>query len=812
MIRTFTLIAFLLLSGLQTLAQYADMGTGVLKDHIWWFDWSGFTVTDGASKIFTTADGLIVTVAFSNVSGEQVYPKVMNTWPGAVLHFLYDFSDPNIMPALLTPLTTQNSQFTLTVTATRNGAPASFTLVGADAEASLSPVENTTFITNGSNWRILEFFRNSSQTSNPVTGCGTQTVVITDTHNPGSLSPPVPVGQNPMMATDAPSGGTLQVDVRLEKTAWGGMAVAFGIFAPIDRGDLPASYGYAHHQLSFTGNNSCNFNPPFPGITQSGSLKLGAVMGDADAADGVDDNQNGVDEEAVQAFPDYTGNGTYSINVPLSNTTGGNAWLTGYFDYNRNGVFDLGEAVSVSVPSNATTANLTWTGLPALFTHGSVRDFGFRLRLSSSAAATQSAAGYAPDGEVEDYLQNLTVPCNNITVNTASTTVCAGQTVQLTASGGATYSWSPATGLSAANIADPVATPADNTTYTVTGRADDGCTGSALATLRVNPLPGITKSNDAAICAGNQVQLSASTPSSAVYSWSPAAGLNDPSVAMPMAGPQNTTRYTVTVTDANGCRNQADVLVTVLAAPAFSVTPLSAAVCKGESVSLRADGGETYQWTGPGNAVLGTQPGLQITPGQTTNYAVTMTACGQTTTLQVPVTVNEQPVTGITKSNDLDCSHGTAMLQATGGVQYVWDAVAGISNPNISNPVVSPLETTTYQVTITNAAGCSKKEAITVAADFSTAISTYPLPTAFTPNHDGRNDCFGLKYWGAVSSLEFNIYDRWGVLIFTAHTISDCWDGTYKGELQPAGSYVYFIKAKSPCGNVERKGAVVLVR
>jgi gliding motility-associated-like protein len=56
-------------------------------------------------------------------------------------------------------------------------------------------------------------------------------------------------------------------------------------------------------------------------------------------------------------------------------------------------------------------------------------------------------------------------------------------------------------------------------------------------------------------------------------------------------------------------------------------------------------------------------------------------------------------------------------------------------------------------------------------------ISIFPLQTAFTPDQEGRNNCFGLKYWGAVSSLEFNIYDRWGVLTFTTHTTSDHWDG-----------------------------------
>src|ERR1051325_10981967 len=115
-----TLLLLFLFAGLPAFAQYADSSNGVLKNSVWWFNWNGFTLSNGASKTFTTTDGLNVTITFSNVSGPTPAPATMNTWSGAVLHFLYDFTDPNIRPAILSTSTTQSVAFTMAITATRN--------------------------------------------------------------------------------------------------------------------------------------------------------------------------------------------------------------------------------------------------------------------------------------------------------------------------------------------------------------------------------------------------------------------------------------------------------------------------------------------------------------------------------------------------------------------------------------------------------------------------------------------------------------------------------------------------------------------
>jgi gliding motility-associated-like protein len=246
----------------------------------------------------------------------------------------------------------------------------------------------------------------------------------------------------------------------------------------------------------------------------------------------------------------------------------------------------------------------------------------------------------------------------------------------------------------------------------------------------------------------------------------------------------------------------------------MSVTPADTIICEGTSLTLAATGGDTYEWMENGISLQESGDAITVSPGRSTIYTVNIVnnTCGVNKDFVIPVAVKALPVTAITSTNGIDCSHGSAMLLATGGVRYVWDTAIGISNTQIANPVVSPVATTIYHVTITDENNCVTHDSITVPVDLSAGLSVYPMPSAFSPNGDGRNDCFGLKYWGGVSTLEFRIYDRWGRLVFSAQDAGACWDGTFKGVLQPIGSYVYYIKAKTICGEVERKGVVTLVQ
>jgi gliding motility-associated-like protein len=438
-----TLLSFVLFFVTGLYAQYATLGSGKLKNQIWWFDWNGFTITNGASKNFTTADGLFVTITFSNVTGATSVPvpSVMNTWSGAVLHLLYNFSDPAIKPALYSSTSTvgQNTEFTISVTATRNGVAVPFTFIAADAEASTG-FEITTLTTNGGKWNSIDFFKNSAQTINPLTGCNTNTVVIANTYGGTAAT-----GQNPVLSTRSLANGQLQINTLLTRQGVaGGMGLAFGIFAPIDRGDLPASYGFVQHELTYTAVNSCNYQPPFPSLVQNDNLRIGNVAGDADGSQATDDNAIGADEDALTSMPLYDRTGSYTIMLPVHNTTGVNVYLSGWFDMNRNGSFEAGEFVAAVVPDQATTTALTWTGVPVALTAGDT--YAFRFRISSDQVASQNSTGFAKDGEVEDYFSivNAVVPPPVVTAGfNVPDTVCVNAPVHITNTSvnGSNYYW-----------------------------------------------------------------------------------------------------------------------------------------------------------------------------------------------------------------------------------------------------------------------------------------------------------------------------------------------------------------------------------
>ncbi|HYC27153.1 MAG TPA: hypothetical protein VEB42_00035, partial [Chitinophagaceae bacterium] len=174
------------------------------------------------------------------------------------------------------------------------------------------------------------------------------------------------------------------------------------------------------------------------------------------------------------------------------------------------------------------------------------------------------------------------------------TSFCAGLSVKLNATGAATYSWQPTTGLSNANIPNPVANPATTTKYYVSGTTATGCTAKDSVTVTVNPKPTITKTKDTSVCINSTAQLYAAGGVS--YVWSPAATLSDPNIPNPVASPKGLTIYTVQVTDGNNCINKDSVKVDIRQKPTFTVSA-GKAICEGKTITLTATGGNEYTWS-----------------------------------------------------------------------------------------------------------------------------------------------------------------------------------------------------------------------
>ena len=315
------------------------------------------------------------------------------------------------------------------------------------------------------------------------------------------------------------------------------------------------------------------------------------------------------------------------------------------------------------------------------------------------------------------------------------------------------------------------------------------------------------------ICAPGSSLLQASSIGAIQYDWAPAAFLNDPTILNPTATPPVTTMFYLTATNASGCSSVDSVLINVRSLNSFSIDAV-APICLNKSVQLNADGGDLYSWQ-PASSL--NNPGIfnpTASPTITTIYSVlvTDTICGNASTLSTTVTVLPLPAVTAGKSNDIDCSTAQSQLNANGAMRYSWSPAASLNNSSIGNPIAAPTVTTQYIVTGTNAAGCVNYDNITVKVSADNK-SGYLMPTAFTPNNDGKNDCYRIKYWGTILELEFSIYNRWGERVFFTKNPNDCWDGRYKGELQNSAVFIYMIKAKTTCANeVFRKGTFALIR
>lgn len=393
----------------------------------------------------------------------------------------------------------------------------------------------------------------------------------------------------------------------------------------------------------------------------------------------------------------------------------------------------------------------------------------------------------------------------------ADSTVCLGATVQLQATGAASYQWLPSAVLSNPNIANPTAILQTSTQFVVEGVSANGCTAKDTVQIDVFAVPPISVSNDTSICKNGSVQIWASGGDS--YLWSPSADINDPNSATPVVSPGNDTRYFVTITDQNSCQFLDSVWVAIRPDPSFSVSG-PAQICVGDSIQLVASGGDLFSWTPAQNISAVDVSSPLVWPAVTSSFEVVITEsiCNQSATLNTLITVLDRPNVTATRSNDIDCSATFSNLLAVGASQYVWSPSGSLDNPNIRNPRAQPTATTIYTVRGTDANGCSGTDTVQVKVDLSN-LSSFPMPNAFTPNADGLNDCFGVKYWGAVNRIEFSIYNRWGERVFYSTDPNACWDGRYKGAPQDAGVFVYMVRASTACAdNVFRKGTFVLVR
>jgi gliding motility-associated-like protein len=161
--------------------------------------------------------------------------------------------------------------------------------------------------------------------------------------------------------------------------------------------------------------------------------------------------------------------------------------------------------------------------------------------------------------------------------------------------------------------------------------------------------------------------------------------------------------------------------------------------------------------------------------------------------------------------NDTNAIYGVPhQMRGSGGQLYTWSPSTPLNNPFAAKPVATLYNDTYFTLVVTDDIGCVNTDDVFIKVYKG---PTYYIPNAFTPNGDGDNDVFRAVPVGISLTNFFNVYNRFGQMVFQTNQWLKGWDGTINGKKAAAGTYVWVIKGMDRYGKVvEMKGTVILIR
>ncbi len=257
--------------------------------------------------------------------------------------------------------------------------------------------------------------------------------------------------------------------------------------------------------------------------------------------------------------------------------------------------------------------------------------------------------------------------------------------------------------------------------------------------------------------------------------------------------------------DDSDCNDTFTKPISVVTAPSITIqADRDTIMCEGETIRLWVDDVHTaYSWnTGA------TTSSIEVNTAGVYRVDVTTTSgCIATTEIEV-VTL---PLPNISASTDIDkiFAGDTVQLSASGGINYTWSPVDGLSDPNIANPIAVPLRTTTYTVTADDVEGCTNTAEVTISVGQGINVSAKPL---FSPNHDGQNDRWVIENIERYPDCTVIIVNRQGNVLYEQRPYyGNEWDGTLGGNPVIEGAYYYVIRCEGSSKNAA-SGSLTLIR
>ena len=381
--------------------------------------------------------------------------------------------------------------------------------------------------------------------------------------------------------------------------------------------------------------------------------------------------------------------------------------------------------------------------------------------------------GTDTNGCVNHDTVNVNILATPVAVAGLDVTICTGNTVILSSSGGVTYSWTPISTLLNANTATPMAFPTVTTDYVVTVFDSNGCEDSDTLTVTVQNFIVAEAGADTIICIGDTLNLNASGGAS--YLWTPQTGLSDPFIANPIVVPDSTIVYYVNVSSGT-CDDDDSVVVTVNPLP-VAVTSPDPTICQGDVVTLSASGAINFLWS-----TTETTADIDVSPDSTTTYSVLVTdliGCGDTS--NVTVFVNLAPTADAGPDTTI-CQGESVILTGSGGVTYLWNS----SKPGQST-TESPTSTTVYWVTVFDAIGCPNTDSV--------KVDVIPIPVASidAPASSGCKP-FAADFTSNSSPVDSSVTYFWNFGDPPSGALNFATDQSVQHTYQNTGSYTVTLE------------------
>jgi gliding motility-associated-like protein len=427
-------------------------------------------------------------------------------------------------------------------------------------------------------------------------------------------------------------------------------------------------------------------------------------------------------------------------------------------------------------------------------------------------------------------------PLPVITVAPSAPSIFPLGSVSLTASGASTYSWSPATGLSATTGATVTAAPAATTTYKVIGTSAAGCVDSVTVTVTVTAaLNGGAIAASQTICKGTAPAALTSTTAATggsgtyTYQWqSSTDNVNFTDITGATSAGYTpgvltaTTYYRRRVSDAVTTALSNTVTITVSEAVKPTLTAAGpTSFCAGGSVVLNSSAATTYTWFRNGTVITGAT-GQSYTATQAGRYVVigsNADNCKSDSSAAITVLVNDPPPAPAAISGDTVViaryPYTYIATPSTGATSYIWTLPSGWGGTSTTNTINATSGTTSGNISVVAVANGCNSPATTLRVRV--RYDQVTIPDVITPNGDGFNDRWVILR-PAGMKVSVSIFNRWGQQVYKSDDYRNDWNGTgnggFLGNNLPNGTYFFVVELSGAGinGKDVKKGSLTLKR